>query len=42
MAQCNTAFNDLAGRMEDILSSSFNLAPKGDKNRVEKTGKILL
>jgi hypothetical protein len=34
MSVCNNAFADLAQRMEDILSSSFDESPRGDKGRV--------
>jgi hypothetical protein len=42
MILCNNAFVDLARRIEDILSASFNEVPKGDKERVGKVADNLL
>jgi hypothetical protein len=38
MTLCNNAFIDLSNRLEDIMSSSFEESPRGDKNRVLKVG----
>ncbi len=42
MTLCNNAFVDLTKRIDDILSASFDEAPKGDKNRVAKVADNLL
>lgn len=34
MTLCNNAFVDLCNRFDDILSASFEEAPRGDKTRV--------
>jgi hypothetical protein len=34
MTLCNNAFADLCLRLNDILASSFDESPKGDKKRV--------
>jgi len=34
MVACNNAFIDLANKFEDILSTSFEVSPRGDKTRV--------
>ncbi len=34
MTICNNAFVDLCNRFEDILASSFDESPRGDKKRV--------
>jgi hypothetical protein len=34
MTTCNNAFIDLANRFDDILASSFDESPRGDKKRV--------
>jgi galactitol-specific phosphotransferase system IIB component len=34
MTLCNMAFIELSNRFEDILSTSFEESPKGDKTRV--------
>ena len=34
MATCNNAFIDLANKFEDILSTSFEVSPRGDKKRL--------
>lgn len=36
------AFLDLAGKMEDILSSSFEESPRGDKTRVNSVANNLI
>lgn len=38
MTLCNNAFIDLCNRFDDILSSSFEELPRGDKNRVRSVG----
>lgn len=42
MSVCNTAFIDLANRFEDILSTSFEESPRGDKKRVIQVGDNLI
>ncbi len=42
MTLCNNAFVDLASKMEDILSSSFEESPRGDKARVNKVADNLI
>jgi len=42
MILCNNAFFNLADRMEDLLSTSFNESPRGDKKRVGKVANNLL
>ena len=34
MTLCNNAFIDLSNKLDDILSASFDEAPRGDKERV--------
>lgn len=34
MTECNNAFTELADRFDDILASSFEESPRGDKKRV--------
>ena len=42
MTLCNNAFSDLSDRLEDILSSSFEESPRGDKARVNKVAENLI
>ena len=42
MTLCNNAFIDLANHMDDILSSSFEESPRGEKKRVEKVANNLI
>ena len=42
MSGCNDAFIDLANRMEDVLSSSFDVVPRGDKHRMRAVGDGLM
>lgn len=42
MTLCNNAFVDLSKRMEDILASSFEESPRGDKNRAAIVGDNLI
>jgi hypothetical protein len=42
MTLCNNAFVDLSKRIDDILSSSFEESPKGDKNRMSAVADNLL
>ena len=42
MTGCNSAFMDLANRMDDILEANFNMAPRGDKERVNKVADLLM
>jgi hypothetical protein len=42
MTLCNNAFVDLAQRMEDILSASFEEAPRGDPTRVKTVAGTLM
>jgi hypothetical protein len=42
MTLCNNAFTDLSDRLEDILSSSFEESPRGDKARVNKVAENLI
>ena len=42
MTLCNNAFVDLCNRFEDILSSSFEESPRGDKQRVLQVGDNLI
>jgi hypothetical protein len=42
MTLCNNAFVDLASKIEDILSSSFEESPRGDKARVNKVADNLI
>jgi hypothetical protein len=42
MTLCNNAFIDLSNRFEDILSTSFEESPRGDKKRVFKVGDNLI
>jgi hypothetical protein len=42
MSLCNSAFRDLSDKMEDILSSSFEESPRGDKMRVGRVASNLI
>ena len=42
MTLCNNAFVDLASKMEDLLSSSFEESPRGDKKRVNAVASNLI
>jgi hypothetical protein len=42
MTLCNNAFIELSNRFEDIMSSSFEESPRGDKTRVFKVGDNLI
>ena len=42
MTLCNNAFIDLANRFEDILSTSFEVTPRGDKKRLIQVGDNLI
>lgn len=42
MTLCNNAFADLANRLDDLLSASFEESPRGDKNRVKLVGDNLI
>ncbi len=42
MTLCNNAFVDLCFRFEDILASSFEESPRGDKKRVNLVANNLM
>jgi hypothetical protein len=42
MTDCNNAFVNLASRMEDILSASFEESPRGDPTRVSGVAETLM
>jgi len=42
MTLCNNAFVDLASKIEDILASSFEESPRGDKTRVNYVANNLI
>ena len=42
MTLCNNAFINLASRFEDILSSSFDESPRGDKNRMNNVAENIM
>lgn len=42
MTLCNNAFIDMCKHLEDVLSSSFDVTPKGDKDRVNQIGDIFM
>ena len=42
MSSCNSAFADLSTKVEDILSSSFEESPRGDKKRVGRVASNLM
>jgi hypothetical protein len=42
MTLCNNAFVDLSYRIEDLLSSSFEESPRGDKARVKSVAENLI
>ena len=42
MTICNNAFIDLCNRFDDILSSSFEESPRGDKARVSIVGENIM
>lgn len=42
MTLCNNAFVDLATKMEDILSSSYDESPRGEKKRVNSVATNLI
>jgi hypothetical protein len=42
LKECYSAFADLSSRMEELMQSSFDQEPKGDKIRVKKDGILLV
>ncbi len=42
LQNCYSAFADLSSRMEELMQSSFEQVPKGDKIRVRRAGILLV
>ena len=42
MELCNNAFEMVAGHMNDVLGSLFEVSPRGDKNRMQPVADQLM